>query len=233
MDANHLSERLQKVADLVPQGARLADIGSDHAYLPANLVLRKQVDFAIAGEVAQGPFNNEQAEIQQLGLAGQLKARLGDGLDVIEDQDQVDTITIAGMGGSLIASILDRGQAKLKQVQRLILQPNVGENRVRQWLMAHRWQILKEELVDEDGHIYEIIMAQPSVCPVSYNQKELLFGPLLLEQGGPIFQQKWSGEKGRLEKVLANIKKADQVPADHLKELENKLALIKEVLQYD
>lgn len=233
LDANHLSQRLQKVADLVEEGARLADIGSDHAYLPAKLILKQRINFAVAGEVAKGPFENEQAEIKQLGLENKIIARLGDGLAAIKAADQIDTITIAGMGGSLIASILDHGQEKLGSVKRLILQPNVGENRVRQWLAAHRWQILQEELVAEDGHIYEIIMAEPSVCPVAYNQRELLFGPLLIEQGGPVFQEKWLAEQKRLEKVLQNIQQADQVPTQHLAELRNKMSLIKEVLKYD
>lgn len=233
MDANNLSQRLQAVAKLVPDQARLADIGSDHAYLPAHLLLNKHIDYAVAGEVAKGPFQNEQAEINKLGLGQQLQARLADGLDAIHDDDRIDTVTIAGMGGSLIAQILERGQAHLHGVRRLILQPNVGENRVREWLCLHRWQILHEELVAEDGHIYEIIMAEPSVCPVSYNQRELLFGPLLLEQGGPIFHDKWAAEAGRLQKVIANIQQADHVPTQHLQELRTKQALIKEVLQYD
>lgn len=233
MDANNLSQRLQAVAKLVPDQARLADIGSDHAYLPANLLLNHRIVYAVAGEVAKGPFENEQSEINKLGLGQQLQARLADGLDAVKDDDQIDTVTIAGMGGSLITQILERGQAHLSSVRRLILQPNVGENRVREWLCQHRWQIMHEELVAEDGHSYEIIMAEPSVCPVFYNQRELLFGPLLLEQAGSVFHAKWAAEAQRLQKVINNIQQTDQVPTQHLHELQKKQQLIQEVLQYD
>ena len=191
VDEKHLSARLACVASLVSAGARVADIGSDHAYLPAALVLDGKIDFAIAGEVVKGPYENAVHEIKDHQLEGQVIPRLADGLAAIEPADKVDTITIAGMGGSLIASILEKDKNKLTGIKRLVLQPNVGESQLREWLMNNHYQIMNEKIIEEDNHIYEIIVAEPSVVPFRYSKYELDFGPFLLENKGPVFRKKW------------------------------------------
>ena len=118
MDAQNLSKRLAAVAAQVPKGSRLADIGSDHAYLPAHLLMAQQIDFAVAGEVVEGPFENMLKEVEHRGLADHLLPRLANGLDAIRKEDRIDTIAIAGMGGTLITKILDAGQEKLEGVKR-------------------------------------------------------------------------------------------------------------------
>lgn len=233
MDERHLSKRLQAVADLVPDNARVADIGSDHAYLPAALLLDGRIRYAIAGEVAKGPFANEEAEIKKLQLQDSLQPRLADGLDAINQNDHIDTIVIAGMGGSLIEEILDRGQDKLIGVKHLILQPNIGEYRLRKWLMEHHFQIMHEELLMDDGHRYEIILAEPSVCPVRYSERELLFGPLLLEQQGRLFDAKWQSEANRLQRALTQMAAAHSTDTDRARQLQHKLNLIEEVINHD
>ncbi|WP_251546774.1 tRNA (adenine(22)-N(1))-methyltransferase [Limosilactobacillus caecicola] len=233
MDAQHLSDRLAAVAAFVPKGARLADIGSDHAYLPAALLINGQIDFAVAGEVVKGPYENEKKEIAKLNLQDSLIPRLADGLAAIHDEDAIDTITIAGMGGSLIAKILEAGQDHLRGVKRLVLQPNVGENRVREWLMNHQYQIQAEQMLAEDGHIYEIIVAEPTTCPVRYSEKELLFGPFLLEKPSATFQEKWQGELQRCQYAVQQMQKATNTPAERLAAMQHKIALIQEVLEND
>ena len=137
MDSIHLSPRLAAVASFVPKGARLADIGSDHAYLPANLLINNKISFAIAGEVAKGPYENAQHEIVRRALTIQLEARLANGLAAIKDEDHIDTVTIAGMGGVLITEILEAGFSRAKRFETLILQPNTDEHIVRTWLNNH------------------------------------------------------------------------------------------------
>lgn len=145
MDATQLSRRLETVAQFVPHNARLADIGSDHAYLPVHLALNKQIEMAIAGEVADGPFQNACHEINNRKLNEIIIPRLADGLAAVELADRIDTITIAGMGGALITEILDAGQDKLTDVSLLILQPNIGEAGLRKWLMEHSYAITAEK----------------------------------------------------------------------------------------
>lgn len=233
VDAQHLSKRLAMVASFVPQGARLADIGADHAYLPAALALAGKIDRAVAGEVVAGPYQNMVNEIRESGLSGQIIPRLANGLAAIRPADHIDTVVIAGMGGTLIADILERGQQQLTGVQRLILQPNVGEPRLRVWLQAHRYQIMAERLVAEDGHIYEIIVAEPSPVPFRYSDYELQFGPLLLEKKGATFVKKWQDYIQRQTVVLKQIAAAKQPPVAKMKQLRAAIAVVKEALADD
>lgn len=109
---NHLelSKRLEKVGEFVPEAARLADIGSDHAYLPVALMLKGKITFAVAGEVVQGPFDSAQKQVRKNGLEEKIIVRLADGLAAIKPEDQINAVTIAGMGGSLIKDILEAGK---------------------------------------------------------------------------------------------------------------------------
>ncbi|WPU45340.1 tRNA (adenine(22)-N(1))-methyltransferase TrmK [Limosilactobacillus reuteri] len=233
MDEKHLSARLACVASLVPAGARVADIGSDHAYLPAALVLDGKIDFAIAGEVVKGPYENAVHEIKDHQLEGEVIPRLADGLAAIEPADKVDTITIAGMGGSLIASILEKGKDKLTEIKRLVLQPNVGESQLREWLMNNHYQIMTEKIIEEDNHIYEIIVAEPSVVPFRYSKYELDFGPFLLENKGPIFKKKWQEYLQREAHVIDQMQKAQQPPVKKINEINQFLSQVKEAIADD
>ncbi|MCR1863067.1 SAM-dependent methyltransferase [Limosilactobacillus reuteri] len=233
VDEKHLSARLACVASLVPAGARVADIGSDHAYLPAALVLDGKINFAIAGEVVKGPYENAVHEIKGHQLEGQVIPRLADGLAAIEPADKVDTITIAGMGGSLIASILEKGKNKLTEIKRLVLQPNVGESQLREWLMNNHYQIMTEKIIEEDNHIYEIIVAEPSVVPFRYSKYELDFGPFLLENKGPIFKKKWQEYLQREAHVIDQMQKAQQPPVKKINEINEFLSQVKEAIADD
>lgn len=233
VDEKHLSARLACVASLVPAGARVADIGSDHAYLPAALVLDGKIDFAIAGEVVKGPYENAVREIKDHQLEGQVIPRLADGLTAIEPADKVDTITIAGMGGSLIASILEKDKNKLTGIKRLVLQPNVGESQLREWLMNNHYQIMTEKIIEEDNHIYEIIVAEPSVVPFRYSKYELDFGPFLLENKGPVFRKKWQEYLQREAHVIDQMQKAQQPPVKKINEINQFLSQVKEAIADD
>lgn len=180
-----LSNRLQQIHDQIPDGSRMADIGSDHALLPVAAIRSGKAASAVAGEVNPGPYDAACKQVSDAGLKEKITVRRGDGLDVIS-AGEVDVITIAGMGGALIASILDRGISKLEGVQLLILQPNVGEDILRRWLLEHHWVVVAEQLLEEDGKIYEIITAMPqSVSPIAnvevYRARPLQGGTELTE----------------------------------------------------
>ncbi|GAJ25500.1 tRNA-m1A22 methylase [Liquorilactobacillus sucicola DSM 21376 = JCM 15457] len=230
MDAKHLSTRLLAVAEHVPLGARLADIGSDHAYLPAYLGINNRVSYAVAGEVVEGPYLNALHEIQKEGLAQKVAVRLADGLAAITQEDEIDTITICGMGGPLICHILNEGKDKLARKPRLILQPNIGERQVREWLKEHSYQIITEEIIEEDKHIYEIIVAEWKEKTTELTDDDYLFGPFLRKEKSPIFVKKWQKEREKLLHVLNEIKKARQVPLEQIKMLEIKIKKIGDVL---
>ncbi|MTV81220.1 tRNA (adenine(22)-N(1))-methyltransferase [Secundilactobacillus folii] len=230
MNGTHLSQRLQTVADFVRPGARLADIGSDHAYLPVYLAKNGVITAAIAGEVVTGPFENAVREIRDEHLTGVIVPRKADGLAAIKPDDNIDTITIAGMGGTLIAEILEQGKARLTHRERLILQPNVGEDNVRRWLQANQYGIVAERILAEDGHIYEIIVADPLDEPVQYSADELTFGPFLLREKSPILKDKWRREQMRLDEVIKTMQQADHAPVDKIQEFKAQRQRIQEVI---
>jgi len=220
-----ISKRLELVASFVPQGAILLDVGSDHAYLPIELVERGQIKSAIAGEVVEGPYQSAIKNIEAHGLKEKIQVRLANGLAAFEDVDQVSVITIAGMGGRLIARILEEGLEKLDNVQRLILQPNNREDDLRIWLQDHGFQIVAESILEEAGKFYEILVVKAGQMELSAS--DVRFGPFLSKEVSPIFVQKWQKEAVKLEFALG------QIPEKNLVErqvLVDKIQAIKEVL---
>lgn len=221
-----------QVGKQVPLGARLADIGSDHAYLPIYLVLKQQIPFAIAGEVVRGPYESAKKQVAKNGLENQIIVRLADGLAAIHAEDQIDAISIAGMGGALIRNILENGkqQGQLTGNETLILQPNVGEATLRNWLIRNDYEIRHEEILEENQKIYEIIVAIPSDRNLSYSKKELFFGPILLKDRSLIFLQKWQKELTNKQRVLKELTKAQELPLEKIAEVKEQLQWIEEVL---
>lgn len=228
MDALQLSRRLATVASYVRDGARLADIGSDHAYLPANLLLNKHISFAIAGEVAQGPLDNVQTEINRHRLGDVLVPRLANGLAAVTPEDLIDTVTIAGMGGRLIAQILADGHTDGQRYQRLILQPNIDIDVVRTWLMDNDYQLEDETVVEDDGHFYEVLIAVPGHA--DYSETELKFGPFNLEKRPEAWQTKWQREYDRVKTIMAKLESANKQDSGAYREYQQQVTEISEAL---
>ena len=235
MNTDKLSVRLTKVANYVPQGARIADIGSDHAYLPCFLAKNLKISYAIAGEVAKGPFHSAEKNVLAEGLANTIAVRLGDGLEVIEP-GEVDCITIAGMGGALISSILENGNDKLDSVKRLILQPNISAISIRTWLLENNWELIAEEIIEEDSKIYEILVAErgnPAKPYIEKKEEGLLLGPFLMKQKNEIFKKKWTAEKKNWQRIYEALEGAslNAETIEKKKELTDKIRLVEEVLR--
>jgi len=230
LNEHTLSMRLERVAALVPAGARLADIGSDHAYLPVALMRRGVIALAVAGEVAATPFHAAQRTVRDNGLEQRIQVRRANGLAAIEPGDTITAISLCGMGGETIRDILDSGKAQLNGQERLILQPNGGEQPLRQWLMDNGYRILHEELLHENRFYYEIIVAERT-GPVTYTEEQLYFGPLHLEVRSPVFVAKWQRLLRKKQKTLASFEKARQsVPEEKLQEIARHIQWINHVL---
>lgn len=236
MNDKNLSKRLSLVAEQIPVGSRLADIGSDHAYLPCYALRHGIITSAIAGEVNEGPFQSAIEQVKKLNFQEQISVRKGDGLDVVTPWE-VDVITIAGMGGPLICTILESGKEKLRGVKRLILQPNVAANQVRNWLEANNWALINEVILEEDGIIYEVLTAD-SYGENPYSQEnyqlELLLGPFLMKRKTNIFHKKWTNELAVWKKILEQFHKAKSAPdVDEKKQLLiEKIKQVEEVLRW-
>ncbi|TDV67548.1 tRNA (adenine22-N1)-methyltransferase [Pseudomonas sp. LP_7_YM] len=202
--------RLERVAAHVPTGAYLADIGSDHGYLPVALIRRRVIAAAVAGEVASTPYQSALRTVHENGLGQYIAVRLADGLAAIEPQDRITAISICGMGGATIRDILQSGKARLGGQERLVLQPNGGEQPLRQWLMDNGYRVVCEELLRENRFDYEIIVAERS-GPVVYTPEQLYFGPLQMQARSPAFLLKWQRLlrlKQRTLKELVHARKA-------------------------
>jgi len=212
MDSIHLSPRLKTVADFVPLNARLADIGSDHAYLPVHLLLNDKISHAIVGEVAKGPLDNAYHELKKRHLLGKADVRLASGLSAIYDEDNVDTVTIAGMGGILISNILNAGKQQEKNFETLILQPNTDEINVRRWLTTQHYQIIDEAIVQEENHFYEIIVAV--IGKQQLSDLDLIFGPYLRVAKTPTFVAKWQKESERIALIFKQLQAAGKSDTD-------------------
>lgn len=230
MNTVHLSARLQIIADYVPQGGNVADIGSDHAYLPAFLLQNQRIRYALAGEVAVGPLANAQGEIVRQQLQGRLIARLGNGLDVVQTSDRIDTVVIAGMGGLLIRDILQRDYDyhNRRQFPHLILQANTEEMALRKWLMNHHYRITTEQIVQEGSHFYEIMVVTPGDQELEL--ADLAFGPYLRRAKSPVFQAKWLGELDRIQLILERLKTAQKQDTDLYQQWQRQARRIEEAI---
>lgn len=230
MNAKNLSERLKTVASFVKKDSILADIGSDHAYLPCYLVHTGIITQGIAGEVVKGPFESAQKQVRSEGLEKQIDVRFGNGLEVIQAVDNVQTITIAGMGGPLIASILEAGKEKLSTVKTLILQPNVHAKAIREWAQKENWKIGNETILEEHDKIYEIVVLQKGQMELT--EQELLVGPFLMKEKSAAFHKKWSNELLEWQRIMDQLNNSAESKEVQQKkeELERKIALVKESL---
>lgn len=222
--------RLARVAAHVPAGARLADIGSDHGYLPVALMRRGAISAAVAGEVALTPFLSAARTVRENDFDQQITVRMADGLAAIEPGDEITAISICGMGGETIRDILESGKAQLSGQERLILQPNGGEQPLRQWLMDNGYRILCEELLRENRFDYEIIVAERAES-VLYTAEELYFGPLQMKARSPAFLSKWQRILREKHETLSHFARARQaVPEDKLQDITQQARWITELL---
>ncbi|GGA32279.1 tRNA (adenine(22)-N(1))-methyltransferase [Psychrobacillus lasiicapitis] len=230
MNAKNLSERLKIVASFVEKNKTLADIGSDHAYLPCYLVHTGIIKKGIAGEVVKGPFESAQKQVRSEGLEQQIDVRFGNGLEVIKESDHVQTITIAGMGGPLIASILEAGKDKLDAVETLILQPNIHAKAIREWAIKENWKITNETILEEHDKIYEIVVLQKGNMELT--DQELLVGPYLMKEKSTVYHKKWSNELREWQRIMDQLDKTalSQEVQNKKEELERKIALVEESL---
>lgn len=177
-----LSPRLRAAAEQVPFGARLTDVGTDHAYLPAALLLEGRISGAIAADVNPGPLRRAEETVRTYGLEASLTLRLTDGLTGI-GPEETDTVVIAGMGGELIAQIVS--QAPWTRDVLLLLQPMTAQAALRQWLLTHGYVISKETLVREGEKFYQLLTVRGGEETRPYTPGELWAGRQTREMESP------------------------------------------------
>ncbi len=159
-----LTPRLQKIAQLVPRGARFADIGTDHGYLPVWLILNGVIESAIAADLRKGPLERARDTAKKYNVSEKMDLRLCDGLADVKP-DEADCIAIAGMGGETIAHILSCAPWAKEEGITLLLQPMSSQSDLRQWLGTNGFIIDQEYVVREDKTLYTIFVAKAGVMP--------------------------------------------------------------------
>lgn len=219
-----LSNRLQAVARQIPAGLRVADVGTDHGYLPVYLVVNDIAPKVIASDRGKRPLDSARQLISLLSLENQIDVRLGDGLSVLQS-DEAEVICLAGMGGVAIKEIISAGLPLAQAAKRLVLQPQRNVPAVRRFLVANGFKIVAEDLAEDDGFYYEIIAVEPGLMELT--EQEADFGPLLLRDGHPLFKDFLILKETDLTQLLAAM--ADNNSKDSLqrkKQLEEEISRI-------
>lgn len=184
-----LSERLRAIAQLVPNSHTLADIGTDHGYIPLYLIQQRRIQHAIAADISPGSLDKARQLIRQHRLEHCIETRLGNGLSVLAP-GEADIILIAGMGGVLIRNMIDKEEEVARSAAALILQPMIGQEELRRWLLQNGYGITDEELVKEGRRIYQIIVAIPDTNALAYDN-EIFYeiGLKLVEKNHPLLKE--------------------------------------------
>lgn len=200
-----LSKRLYAVASLVTEGASVADIGTDHGYVPIYLIKNKIASKVIAMDINKGPLERAKMHIIGHGLKGQIETRLSDGLKKV-NPGEVDGMIAAGMGGALVIKILEESKAVVDTLEFLILQPQSEISKVRKYLNKNGLVIIEEDMVEEEGKYYpmmKVIHGQPE----EYKEYEYIYGKKLLEKKHPVLEKFLLREKYIQESIVEQLSK--------------------------
>ncbi len=225
-----LSPRLQAIAEYVSRGAVVADIGTDHGYIPVYLVSKEISNKIIATDINIGPLKNAGSYIDKKNYGEFIETRLGDGLQCLSPYE-VDTIIIAGMGGLLIAEILQNSITVTETVRCFILQPMVASEELRRFLNSNKYKIVDEKLAKEGNKLYEIMLVTHGEEKVD---KDVYYeiGKKLVENKDKHIKEFIDNKIKKTEKVLFNLRDNETVEGKQRYEyLRNKLNDYKEVLK--
>ncbi|MFZ7134397.1 MAG: tRNA (adenine(22)-N(1))-methyltransferase [Eubacteriales bacterium] len=223
-----LSPRLECVARHVDQGIVVADIGTDHAYIPIYLIEKNISSLIYACDIGVGPLEMAKKQINNAGLSDKIIPLLGEGLDPVKSF-KIGNIIIAGMGGILIRNIIKQNIEMAYSVDKLILQPMIAQDEVRRYLLHHGFKIVEEDLAKEDRRIYQIIVAQKGVMQFD---KEIYYdiGYDLVRKKHPLLKELIASHRNRLDKIIHECKKETTYNAFYkIKDCEKKLNELREV----
>lgn len=222
-----LSRRLYTIASFVRRGSIIADIGTDHGYIPIYLVREGISPQAFAMDVRKGPLERAESHVREHGLEDRIRLRLGDGLHRLEP-GEADTVIIAGMGGELMIRILEEGRHVWESTERLILSPQSEAGRVRHFLAENGFCILQEAMVRDEGKYYTVMEAGHGA--MRYDRECFFeYGRCLIEGKSRIFREYLDKEEAALETLIGRLSGNDSVSAaNRLEELTEKRSIIKE-----
>lgn len=204
---------------MVTSGGVLADVGTDHGYIPIALLEKHRITGAIAMDINEGPLARAKEHIADAGLAEYIQTRLSDGVQALKVKE-ADSILIAGMGGELVIHILKEGDEVCASAAELILQPQSEIRRVREFLREHRYKIVDEDMVCEDGKYYpmmRVIHVDTDESWSKMNEESRtacdIYGPLLLRNGHPVLRRFLVRQHRQLTELLQRLRQQKQTEA--------------------
>lgn len=225
-----LSKRLQAVAGLVSEGVTVADVGTDHGYIPIYLCKIDRCPKAIAMDVNEGPLLRAKAHIAEYGLQELIETRQSDGVQKLTP-GEYECVVIAGMGGALTVRILTEGEAVFRSLKEFVLQPQSELWKVRQYLSENGYVIVQEDMVLEDGKYYPM-MKVLNGSSSAYDMVELRYGRKLLEQKHPVLEDFLLKELRVKEEILENLEQKNGLHIeDRRRDIREELEGIRYVLQ--
>lgn len=212
-----ISRRLHTVARAVTPGNRVADVGTDHGYVPIYLVRNALSPSVIAADINKGPLEKAREHIRAEGLSGKIAVRLGDGLAPLAPEE-TDTVILAGMGGDLMCRILEDGISFLQAGRELVLQPQSEWFKVRYFLEAHDYAIVREWFLKEEGKYYVVLKAQPLAASDeksarSMTEAEAQYGRYLIEEKNPVLISYLERELEKRQQILEGLQDSFVNPA--------------------
>ncbi len=208
-----MSNRLELIASLAKNGVGVADVGTDHAYIPIMMRKSGYKGNIIAGDINECPLEKARQSLENAGLSDSVELVLCDGLSGV-DSSKVDTVIVAGMGGDTITGILDRGLYDMpewasRSDYKLILQPVTKPEILRFWLVNNGFIITSEMQTEENGMLYQIICAQPGESP-KYKDAELYTGRLEQIQDSKYFDKLLSMHIERFKAAADSLQNAEK-----------------------
>lgn len=220
MEQIKINDRLLTAIPFVREGKRLADIGTDHAYLPIYLINNALISSAIAADINQGPLDKAEENIRKYGLNSNIQTVLCDGLAKI-NPDTVDDIAIFGMGGELIVKIIDEASWVKNSDKRLILQPMTHPEKLREYLAKNGFEIIGETLSIDRGKIYQTICAQYDGIIREFDAFTLAFGTFILKENNTLLKNLLEITKNKLERKVNGKREGREDVSYELEMLEN------------
>ncbi len=218
-----ISKRLQAVAAMVTKGRRLADIGTDHGYIPIYLLENHKISGAIAMDINKGPLERAKQNITAYGYDDVVETRLSDGLSRLSP-GEADSLLMAGMGGKLMIRILEDGKATAQAAEELILQPQSHVADVRRYLHASGYQIAAENMLIDEGKFYVMMKA---VHGQEHYEEEVfyLYGKCLLQEQNQTLLKFLEKEASVKQSIYENLAGSDSVAG------QQKALILKEELE--
>ncbi len=224
-----LSKRLKAVADLVTDGYEMADIGTDHGYIPIWLVKQKKIPSAVAMDINKGPLEKAKENIGIHDLTPYIETRLSDGMKNL-NPGEAKSVVIAGMGGSLAIKILEDVKDRELGIREWILQPQSELGKVRNYLNTSGYRIIQEDMVLDEGKFYPMMKAIKGKAEI-YSAAELCYGKLLLKEKHKVLKEFLEKEwkvKCEIYNKLQNT--SGESAGKRKKELEEEIQVIREAL---